>query len=248
MKTVGVIPARYQSSRFPGKPLALIAGKTLIERVWRQASGSRQLDDLVIATDDKRILECARSFGARVVMTSPSCACGTDRLAEVARRSEKNASAFINIQGDEPLLSPSLIDRLVLTLKKNPGIPAVTAAFPLKDEGEISNHNVVKVVTDERKCALYFSRCPIPFERTEGTGAWFKHLGIYGYRRSFLLRYASWPPTALERTESLEQLRILEKGYQIKVVLSQHDSFGVDTPSDVRKIEKLLKSRPGGAQ
>jgi 3-deoxy-manno-octulosonate cytidylyltransferase (CMP-KDO synthetase) len=241
MQIIGVIPARYDSTRFPGKPLALIKGKSLIERVWRQARKARKLDDIIIATDDDRIQKAAEAFGARVVLTSRTCKCGTDRLAEVARKTPASAGIFINIQGDEPLIPPALIDELAETLRATPGLPAVTAAYPLNDEREYMDPNVVKVVVDEKSHALFFSRSPLPYRRSKGTMTCYKHLGIYGYRRHFLLRFTGWPQTPLEKIEQLEQLRILEKGYRIKVVLSGRDSYGVDVPDDVKKIERLLK-------
>jgi 3-deoxy-manno-octulosonate cytidylyltransferase (CMP-KDO synthetase) len=239
-RTIGVIPARYSSTRFPGKPLALIKGKSLIERVWRQAAKSKTLDDIIIATDDARIAAAATAFGGRVALTSPRCASGTDRMAEVARKHEAKADLFINIQGDEPLISPRLIDRLVITLQHDT-VPAVTAVYPLKTAKEQSDPNIVKVVLDCQGYALYFSRCPVPYRRAANAAPCYKHLGIYGYRRQFLLDFASWKQTPLERTECLEQLRILERGYRIKAVIARHDSFGVDVPSDVTKIERLIK-------
>ena len=242
MRVMGVIPARYDSSRFPGKPLALIKGVPLIERVWRRASKSRELDGVIIATDDKRIYDCARGFGADVRMTSRRCASGTDRLAEVARAAGGRPSdIYINVQGDEPMISPALIDALAAALRKDTCIPAVTAACPMKNSRAGLDPNTVKVIMDESGYAIYFSRYPIPFRRSNMPVTFYKHLGIYGYRRKFLLEYASWRPTALERAEQLEQLRIIEKGYKIKVVISRHDSFGVDVPSDIRKVEVKIK-------
>lgn len=240
MRTIGVIPARYASTRFPGKPLALIAGVLLIERVWRRVKKCKELDDVVVATDDGRIAAAARAFGGRVVMTSPLCATGTDRLAEVARKAEKKAEILINIQGDEPLIAPGLIDRLARALTADRKLPAVTAAFPLHDDNEVANANVVKVVMDKDGNALYFSRSPLPYRRSSSPVTIYKHLGIYGYRRDFLLRFASWKPSPLEAAEQLEQLRVLENGCRMKVVVSPRDSFGVDVPSDVKKIERLL--------
>jgi 3-deoxy-manno-octulosonate cytidylyltransferase (CMP-KDO synthetase) len=240
MHITGVIPARYHSTRFPGKPLARIKGVPLIERVWRQAAKSRRLDDLVVATDDERIAECVRRFGGKTVETPIRCASGTDRLAAVARRSAKRSDILINIQGDEPLISPRLIDSLASALVKDPSLPAVTAAYPLSREEDVFNPNVVKVVTDKSGRALYFSRSPLPFRRAETAVPYYKHLGIYGYRRKFLLSFASWPQTPLEKTEQLEQLRIIERGFAINVIVSRYDSFGVDVPEDVVKIERLL--------
>lgn len=241
MKIIGVIPARYSSTRFPGKPLALIKGKSLIERVWRQVKKSKQLDAVVIATDDERISAVAAGFGAEVIMTSQNCSSGTDRLAEVAITYGKSAAVFINIQGDEPLISPSLIDSLVLAFKNNSHIDSVTAAYPFKNLDEINNPNSVKVVLDCDNHALYFSRCPIPYNRSDLHFRYLKHIGIYGYKRDFLLKFSSWDQTPLEKIEQLEQLRILEKGHKMKVVISRNDSHGVDVPSDIKKIERLIK-------
>jgi len=176
-------------------------------------------------------------------MTSASCASGTDRIAEVARRYAKDSSIFINIQGDEPLISPALIGRLALALKNNPSIPCVTAAYRLNGAEDAANPHTVKVVTDENGCAMYFSRSVLPYARAKIKTGYLKHLGIYGYRRRFLLDFASWKPARLEQVEMLEQLRILEKGYKIKVIASPQDSFGVDVPGDIQKIETILRKR-----
>lgn len=243
MFTLGVIPARYESTRFPGKPLALIAGQTLIERVWIQAKKCRRLDDVIIATDDKRILSHAKDLGAKAVMTSRSCSSGTDRIAEAVRIYGKKVDVVINIQGDEPLIAPKLIDALALELAKDSGIECVTAAYPLIKEQDILNPNIAKLVLDSNGCALYFSRSPIPFDREKCYNNYLKHIGIYGYRRKFLLEFSTWKQTPLEKSEMLEQLRILENGHNIKVVISPYDSFGVDLPQDVSKIEKILRGK-----
>jgi 3-deoxy-manno-octulosonate cytidylyltransferase (CMP-KDO synthetase) len=241
-RIVGIIPSRYNSTRLPGKPLVSINGVCLIERVFVQAKKSKELDDVLIATDDKRVFEKARGFGAKVVMTSALCKSGTDRLSEVARKYEKNARAFINIQGDEPLIDPGLIDTLARELKK-PGCPEmVTAAFPIKSNEEFEDPNVNKVVLDKDGNAIYFSRSPIPYPRKPGNAAPLKHLGIYGYSRSFLLKYSSLKQTPLEISEQLEQLRAIENGYKIRVVIAKKDSAGVDTPDDVKKVEKILRN------
>ena len=241
MESIGIIPSRFASKRFPGKPLALIKGKTLIERVWARAKKSRLLGEVVIATDDKRIFDAARSFKAKAVMTSRSCKSGTDRLAEVARKKGRKFDIFINIQGDEPLISPALIDGLVSALKKDRFAQVVTAVYPISDKKEISNPNVVKAVLDRNGYAIYFSRCAVPFNRQGGKVAYYKHLGIYGYKRDFLKLFASMAQTPLEKAEQLEQLRIIENGFKIKAVISRQDSFGVDVPSDIKKIERMVK-------
>ena len=241
MKSIGIIPSRFASKRFPGKPLALIKGKTLIERVWLRAKKSRLLDEVVIATDDKRIFDAASSFKAKAVMTSRKCRSGTDRLAEVARRKGKKYGIFINIQGDEPLISPELIDRLVSALKKDPSAKVVTAVYPIREKSEITDPNVVKAVLDKKGFAIYFSRCPVPFNRLGGKVTYYKHLGIYGYKKDFLKAFSSMAQTPLEKAEQLEQLRVLENGFNIKAVIAKQDSFGVDVPSDIKKIERMVK-------
>ena len=241
MKSIGIIPSRFASKRFPGKPLALIKGKTLIERVWLRAKKSRLLDEVVIATDDRRIFGVAGSFKAKAVMTSRKCRSGTDRLAEAARKKGKKYGIFINIQGDEPLISPSLIDRLVSALKKDPLTQVVTAVYPIRDKRELVDPNVVKAVLDKKGFAIYFSRSPVPYNRTGGKVRYYKHLGIYGYKRDFLKAFSSMAQTPLEKAEQLEQLRVLENGYRIKAVVSDQDSFGVDVPSDIQKIERMVK-------
>lgn len=240
MRIVGVIPSRYASTRFPGKPLAKIKGKSLIRRVCERCMMSRLLDDVIVATDDIRILDEVRSFGGRVVMTSRNCRSGTDRLAEVALKHEKKAGILINIQGDEPLIPPSLIDGIAGALLKDPSAGAATAAFPLFEKEDINNPNIAKVVFDKKGYAVYFSRSAIPYNRDGGRVKYFKHIGIYGYRRDLLLKFSKWPQSAMEKAEQLEQLRIIDNGCKIKVIVSPADSFGVDLPSDVRKIEKLI--------
>src|SRR5271157_4727242 len=218
MKSIGIIPARYASKRFPGKPLALIKGKTLLERVWLRAKKSRFLDHVAVATDDKRIFDAARSFKANVIMTSKRCQSGTDRLAEAAHKKGKSFGIFINIQGDEPVISPDLIDKLILALKKDPKAQIVTAVYPIRGKNEIADPNVVKAVLDKKGFVIYFSRSPIPFNRQGRKVRYYKHLGIYGYRKEFLNKFASMPQTPLEKAEQLEQLRALENGYKIKAV------------------------------
>jgi 3-deoxy-manno-octulosonate cytidylyltransferase (CMP-KDO synthetase) len=242
MKIIGIIPSRYASTRFPAKPLALIAGKSLVERVWRQAKKSRLLSEVFIATDDNRIRTAAEAFGAKVIMTSRNCKSGTDRLAEAARKAAKDARVLINIQGDEPVISPDLIDSIARCFVNDDKLASATAAYPLKDKRELNSPNVVKVVFDSSKNAMYFSRRPIPYaRRPKQPAAYYKHIGIYGYRRDFLLKFSGWRQSPLEKTEQLEQLRILENGERMKVVISKVDSFGVDVPADIQKIERILK-------
>ncbi|MCB4792490.1 MAG: 3-deoxy-manno-octulosonate cytidylyltransferase [Elusimicrobia bacterium] len=240
MKIIGVIPARYDSTRLPGKPLIKIKGQYLIERVYRQALKSKTLDDIIIATDDRRIEAVCKTFGAKTLMTSRACRTGTDRLAEVARKLNKEAGILINIQGDEPLISPFLIDNIAKAIRSDKGIVMATAAYHIKVKQEIRDPNVVKVVFDKDKNAVYFSRFPIPFNRGYGKTKHYKHIGIYAYRKDFILRFSALKQTPLEKAEKLEQLRALENGYKIKVIISAVDSFGVDIPEDIKKIEKML--------
>ena len=237
MKTLGVIPARYAAQRFPGKPLALIAGKPLVQRVYEQARQAKRLARVVVATDDTRIADAVKKFGGEVVMTSPACPSGTDRAAEVARQID--CDQIVNIQGDEPLMQPAMIDQLVDGLAD---YDMATLARPIESPEVLANPNVVKVVFAINGNALYFSRHPIPFARDTGaTVKHFKHLGIYAYRREFLLKFVQLPMSELEKTEKLEQLRALENGFAIKVLVTPHDSVGVDVPADVKIVEEILR-------
>ncbi|MEI9896938.1 MAG: 3-deoxy-manno-octulosonate cytidylyltransferase [Chthoniobacter sp.] len=240
-RAVAIIPARWASTRFPGKPLALLAGKPLVQHVWEKCLRAKKLSRVIIATDDMRIAEAAFEFGAEVAVTSPRHPTGSDRLAEVAARL-RGVARIINVQGDEPMIDPRLIDRLVAEMEKNPRAEMVTAATPFVDSRAAGDPNNVKVVTDRLGNALYFSRSLIPFDR-DGAGATapLHHLGIYGYRRQFLLNFVKWKPTPLEQAEKLEQLRALEMGARIRVVLTKHRSLGVDTPGDLAAAERLLK-------
>lgn len=240
-RTLVAIPARWGSTRFPGKPLHLIAGKPLVQHVWERCQGCKQIDDIIIATDDVRIAEAAAGFGAKAVLTSPDHPSGTDRIAEAAK-SFPDHRILINVQGDEPLISPALIDELACTMRDDPGVKMITAAAPIHDPAQITDANVVKVIFDTHGDALYFSRSPLPFVRNPE--AWprsYRHLGIYGFQRSFLFQFVAWPPSRLERTESLEQLRALENGSRIRVVLTDELSPGVDTPEQAAAIEKHLQ-------
>ena len=243
MTIIGVIPARYASTRFPGKPLALIAGKTLIERVVAQCQKARTLSEVVVATDDDRIAVVARKF-ARVEMTSSVHPSGTDRIAEVAGRVP--GDAYVNIQGDEPLIDPTVIDAVAGLLGD---FPMSTASTPIRSLHEYDNPNVVKVVTALDRSAIYFSRRTLPYLRDRVNDAndvqlasfpFQKHLGIYGYRRETLLRMVEWPVSSLEAAERLEQLRALEHGIAIGVVEVAHDSLGVDLPTDIARAEAAL--------
>lgn len=241
-RTLGVIPARYGAQRFPGKPLAMIAGKPLVQRVYEQAIQATTLDEVIVATDDTRILEAVESFGGTAVMTAADCPSGTDRAAAVAR--DHPCDLVVNIQGDEPLLRPAMIDQLVRGMTEAPDIPMGTLARPIVAADVWANPNVVKVVCGTTGNALYFSRRPIPYAREAGgefvSGQAHKHIGIYAYRRDFLLRFVTLAPTPLERTEKLEQLRALENGFAIRVWVTPFDSIGVDTPEDVKLVEEIL--------
>jgi 3-deoxy-manno-octulosonate cytidylyltransferase (CMP-KDO synthetase) len=240
---VGAIPARYGSTRLPGKPLLPIAGRPMIEHVYARVARARGLDRVVVLTDDERIAEAVRGFGGEVEMTPEDCASGTDRIAWAARRWDAAATAaIINIQGDEPLIDPEEISAVAAHLAAHPQDPVVTLATPAAPE-DMGNPNAVKVVLGRDGAALYFSRAPIPYSRQEGGAAPLKHLGIYGYQRDALLRLAALAPTPLERSESLEQLRALENGIRIRVLIVGRASIGVDTAEDLERVERILTER-----
>ena len=241
-KAAGIIPARWDSTRFPGKALHSIAGKPLLRHVWERCHRAKKLDRLIIATDDFRIAEAAFDWGAEVAMTSPNHASGTDRIAEVARKMKQFAHV-VNVQGDEPLIDPKLIDRLVRDLQRDRNLGMITAAHPFEDSRDAQSPHQVKVVLNQSGDALYFSRAPIPFIRdASAQPKYFRHQGVYGYRRDLLLRFVRWKTSPLEEAEALEQLRALENGVRIRVVMTGSGSPGVDTPEDARVIERLLKS------
>lgn len=248
-RILGVIPARYSSSRFPGKALVTIAGKTMLEHVWERASQSRYLTSLVIATDDDRIRAAAESFKARVVMTRSDHVSGTDRVAEAA--SASNADWIVNVQGDEPTLDPNAIDTAILGVLGQENALMGTLKTPLRAE-LAADPNIVKVVTDAQGNAIYFSRAPIPFHRDHASAqnrdrqeaaqaAYYKHIGLYIYRREFLLAYPDLPVGPLEQAERLEQLRALENGFKIHVVETDYDALGVDTPEDYQHVVALFE-------
>jgi 3-deoxy-manno-octulosonate cytidylyltransferase (CMP-KDO synthetase) len=240
-RILGVIPARFASSRFPGKALAPLAGKPILQHVYERASQARYLSKLIIATDDDRIAKAARSFGAQVQMTRPDHLSGTDRVAEVA--SSDHAEVIVNIQGDEPLIDPTAIDTAALALLDDPELPMATLKKRIEIPSEVNNPNVVKVVADLAGNAIYFSRCPIPYLRDGGQGGivHYKHIGLYVYRREFLLAYSGLPVGPLEQAERLEQLRAIENGYRIRVVETEYESLGVDTPEDLERIAALFE-------
>jgi 3-deoxy-manno-octulosonate cytidylyltransferase (CMP-KDO synthetase) len=240
-KILGVIPARFASSRFPGKVLARVDSRTMLEHVYERVSMARYLGSVIIATDDERIADEARRFGGRVQMTRADHPSGTDRVAEVASAHE-DAELVVNVQADEPLIDPAAIDAAILPLLEEPAIPMGTLKKRIEDPREIADPNVVKVVTDRFENALYFSRSTIPYPRDSGSFTHFKHLGIYVYRRDFLLRYPDLRQGPLEQVERLEQLRALENGFRIRVVETEYESLGVDTPEDLERVRLLFEA------
>lgn len=245
-KTAIIIPARWGSSRLPGKPLLELAGKPLVQHVWERCGKVREAEEIIIATDDMRIAESAFAFGAEVALTSSKHPSGTDRIAEVAKKLS-GFEIIVNVQGDEPFIDPALIRKLVAVLKNEKSLAMSTAACPLAD-GELENPNCVKVVTDCNGDALYFSRAPIPCDRdSEAFPSRYRHLGIYAYRRKFLLEFVKWKQTPLEKSEKLEQLRALEHGAKIRVIKTKSAGPGVDTDADAKQAEILLtasKTKP----
>ena len=242
-RTIAVIPARYASSRFPGKPLALIAGKSMVQRCYESTSLCPDLAEVVVATDDERIFHHVQSFGGRVVMTSPSHPTGTDRIAEAVRGLD--ADLIVNVQGDEPLMSADVLSRLIAAMRTS-GADMGTAAVPFSalDGIDPANPNNVKVVVDNRGFALYFSRALIPFPREGGSPlSPMLHWGLYAYRREFLAQFVTWPQGRLEACEKLEQLRALENGARIMVITANERSVGVDTPEDLKVVEDILRAR-----
>jgi 3-deoxy-manno-octulosonate cytidylyltransferase (CMP-KDO synthetase) len=257
---VAIIPARFGSTRLPGKPLSTIHGKPMVQHVWERARQARAVDRVLVATDDERIADAVRAFGGEVVMTSRAHATGTDRLAEAAAATD--AEIVVNVQGDEPMLDTAFIDGVVAPLQAEPALPMSTVSLPLTDVDEMLSSAVVKVVTDAEGDALYFSRSPIPFVRDAADplrdlqrGEWLrasaaqavarglarKHLGLYAYRREALARFASLPPSPLEQSESLEQLRALHHGMRIRVVSMQGRSgVAVDTPQDLERVRAIM--------
>ena len=241
MTTIGVIPARLGSTRFPGKVLADIAGKSMIQHVWDGAKKSKLLDDLIIACDDEKILKVAKSFGAKAVLTSGDHSSGSDRIAEAVENLD--VDIIVNIQADEPFIQPSVIDHLVEVLKSDASSVMATVVKIIENPEDCQNPNVVKVVLDDQKNALYFSRSLIPYNRGKEKIAYYKHLGIYAYRKDFLFKFKNLPKSNLEKIEQLEQLRVLEAGYKIKTVLTDVDSIGVDTPEDLERVKSFLKGK-----
>ena len=251
MKVLGIIPSRFGSSRFPGKPIHVIAGKPLVAWVVEAVKRAKRLDDVVVATDDARIVSAVEACGGRAVMTPSELPSGTDRIACAARivcgGDFADDDILVNIQGDEPLIDPALIDELAAKLADDPRWDMATAVTSIKSAADLAAKTVVKVVLDRDDGALYFSRAPIPCDRDHeadlASGLYVRHLGIYAYRGAFLKRYVSEPPCALEKTEKLEQLRALWMGAKIAVVRTADEGVGVDTPEDAIRIEAILKDR-----
>lgn len=239
MSVVALIPARYASTRLPGKVLCDIAGKPMIQHVYERAAATTGIDDVLVATDDERVAAAVRAFGGQVRLTRSDHPTGTDRLAEAA--AELTADIIVNVQGDEPLIAPASIQLALQPLLDDSSLPMSTLRERFTDPALVRDPNAVKVVIDAAEFALYFSREPIPHVRDGGEPAvYWRHLGLYAYRREFLLEYAAWPPTPLEKAEKLEQLRVLEHGYRIKVPLTPHPALGVDTPEDLARVRELL--------
>jgi 3-deoxy-manno-octulosonate cytidylyltransferase (CMP-KDO synthetase) len=252
MKITAIIPARYASVRFEGKALADILGKPMVQHVYERTAMASLVSEVIVATDDERIAAAVLAFGGRVEMTRKNHETGTDRLAEVAARI--GSDIIVNVQGDEPLIEPAMIDQAIKPLVDDPSIKMGTLKSQIRTLHDFLSPNVVKVVTDVNGFALYFSRSPLPNFRDKwndlkdekfesGTILSYKHVGLYVYRREFLLHYSGMPPTSLELAEKLEQLRVLENGYRIKVVKTEHETIGVDTPGDLEKVLEKLNSR-----
>jgi 3-deoxy-manno-octulosonate cytidylyltransferase (CMP-KDO synthetase) len=241
---IGVIPARYSSTRFEGKVLADICGKPMLQHVWERAKQALLLDELIIACDDERVAAVAKEFGASVVMTAKQHVCGTDRIAEVVNPLE--CKVVVNIQGDEPLLHPTMIDSVVRVLLDDPGLSMATLIKRIEDPAAIADPHVVKVVVDKNNFAMYFSRAPVPFIAHSSdvkAPSYYKHIGLYGYTKDFLFTFKNLKPSNLERIEKLEQLRVLEEGYKIKVIETKYDTIGVDTPEDLTKLKDYLQEQ-----
>ncbi len=246
MSVVGVIPARYRSVRFPGKVLAPLAGRPMIQHVWERVRQVKALDRVIVATDDARVVDAVRAFGGEAVMTAPELPSGTDRVAAAVRG--MTVQVVINIQGDEPLIEPAMVAGLAELMTAHSDIPMATLKHQLTDPRDATNPNIVKVVTDAHGWALYFSRAPIPHARNPGQGpGWFKHLGIYAYQKAFLEELVTWPPSPLEQGEALEQLRVLEHGARIMVLETPHDTVSVDTPKDLQRVAQLVTQRAAHA-
>ncbi len=244
MSIFAFIPSRYGSSRFPGKPLAKIAGKPMIQHACGCALKCSDITDVYVVTDDDRIMKCVEEFGGKAVMTKEKHPSGTDRIAEaVETLGLTDDDIIVNIQGDQPLFKPSVISAMVKPMIEDKSIPMSTLKYRISNPAEINNSNIVKVVTDNNDFALYFSRWAVPFYRENPEDqAYYKHLGFYAYRKNFILEFNKLPGGTLENAEKLEQLRAIENGYKIKVIETDSDSIEVDAPEDIRKVEEILNS------
>lgn len=245
MKIIAVIPARYNSKRFPGKPLTLILGTPMIQRVYESCKKCDELDEVYVATDDMRIYNCVTGFSGKAIITSANHASGTDRVFEATEKIQAGEQDIVvNIQGDQPFFHPSMISDLIKPLKDESNIPVATLAYKIKKDADIQDANKVKVVFDNNRYALYFSRLPIPFCRDNNkANTYYKHIGVYAYRGYFLRTFTRLAQGTLEKVEKLEQLRILEHGFKIKVIETTYDSIEVDTPEDIKVVEKKLSER-----
>lgn len=250
-KVYAIIPARFASTRLPGKPLVDLAGKTMIQRVYEQAEKAKLVNEVIVATDDSRIGKAVNGFNGRVVMTPENIQSGSDRIAFVAK-TLNDAEIVVNIQGDEPLVSPEMIDEAIFPLLHDNSIEVATLVKVITDERDLKNPNIPKVILDKDGYAIYFSRSPIPyFRETENHDEWlkshsyYKHIGLYVFRKKFLLMFTSWSESLLERAEKLEQLRIIENGYKIKAIITKYDSIPVDTPQDVERVKLILERTKG---
>jgi 3-deoxy-manno-octulosonate cytidylyltransferase (CMP-KDO synthetase) len=246
-RTVAIIPARFGSTRLPGKPLLLIAGKPMIQHVVERVSKARLVERVMVATDDQRIMDAVQAFGGEAVMTSPECRSGTDRIAEVAKKLS-GVDVVVNVQGDEPLIPPTMIDAAIQPLWDDPMVLVGTLVRRIADFAELDDPAVPKVVLSRNGECLYFTRSAVPYGRDLPYEAWlahhtyYRHIGIYVFRRSFLLRYASLAQTPLEQAEKLEQLRILEHGYSIHAAITEEESMAVDTPADLERVRHIMES------
>ena len=246
MKVIGMIPARYASTRLPGKPLAPILGKSMIQRVFERTSQARLIDDVYVATDDERIRYAVEAFGCKVVMTSPECASGTDRLAQAVENVD--GDIIVNVQGDQPFIDPLMIDESVEPLLEDSELPMSTLIHPIHRAEDLHDPGVVKAVVDLRSNGMYFSRSLIPAPHNDVAHQVYEHVGLYVYRRDFLVTLARLPQTLLERVEGLEQLRVIEHGYKLRCVVTackdnELSGFSIDTPEDIRRGESMLKER-----
>ena len=241
-KVIAIIPARYQSSNFPGKPLALILGKPMIQWVYERISMAKSIDEVYVATDDQRIYDAVKEFSGRVIMTG-ECECGSARVFQASEFLA--ADIILNVQGDEPMIKPEMIDELISAFD-DPDIDMATLKKEISDDADIKNPNIAKVVTDINHNAIFFSRSVIPYNRDNTDIAYYKHIGIYGYKKEFLKKFVEMPQTEMEKAEQLEQLRVIENGYKIRVIETKYQSIGVDLPEHVHQVEKMLQGEING--